>query len=182
MVPGKQEKKVFRATGIPLRTSFLDLWQQIELAEPLPASFARLYSLHLQKLSNPASAFPPPTPTSRQALKCGTVVIDGDSDRKVKVDEVEAELALQVSEWLQLDEIESLVLVRGVMKKGEEFKEGNKVEVELLERLLMAWAEERLALILIIQNILRHADDADSDLNEWADSLLGEFLVPSTYP
>ncbi|KAH8928846.1 hypothetical protein BT69DRAFT_406129 [Atractiella rhizophila] len=26
------------------------------------------------------------------------------------------------------------------------------------------------------------ADDADSDLNEWADSLLGEFLVPSTYP
>lgn len=167
--------------------SFHDLYEHLERARQTraPDELQRVLTDRLAQLRDCGDMRKPRSPASREALaKSKEVHWHG---KALAVDGVQRDLSLAISDRLDMDEVESLAMLRTFL--DSEHRSLGALERTLisssegfddfLDAFYVFFFEEQLAVIRCVSALLRIAEDAHNELYDMATTVLDQFADAS---
>ncbi|PKI82429.1 hypothetical protein MVES1_003464 [Malassezia vespertilionis] len=164
----------------PSPGSFHDLYEHLEHARQTraPRELRRMLDSRLDSLRNCGDALGKPCEASRAALaNDGSVEYGG---RTLPVDELQRELALEISARFDIDQLAALLQLRNFLESEhrsvhalQDAREGARDD--FLDAFTVFFFEEQLALIRCISALLRISEDEHNDLYDTALATLDAF-------
>ncbi|KDQ15482.1 hypothetical protein BOTBODRAFT_158346 [Botryobasidium botryosum FD-172 SS1] len=127
----------------------------------------------VRKLVDP---FPKPSSTSRKSVESGAVTLEDNVI--LRVDEEQQEAVWEISEKLQLDEVESAILLRSYFyNEGYDMRasladKSSGRRTELVEEVTQFYFQERISLLRIFPPLFCPQVDADEELQQLATEIL----------
>ena len=117
-----------------------------------------LLAWHIRRLQTPWEPFQAPSSTSRAALNSSTVIVP-HTTAQIDIEETARQVSLRLSDRIDVDEIDCLLLVRSYDRYAVDDLEEGKVE-----RVALWYAEEALA---VPQIVLALYGLAQSEAGDW---------------
>jgi nuclear pore complex protein Nup188 len=121
-----------------------------------------LLSHHLRRLRSPWSSFTPSSPESRTKLSSSSTITIPQTSSTLEIDDSSRQLALKLSDRIDVDEIECYVLCQSYVAYAVDDERAGEGK---LERVMMWYAEEVEAVPGIAEAVLRLSREQEGE--EW---------------
>ncbi|WVW79510.1 hypothetical protein I302_101479 [Kwoniella bestiolae CBS 10118] len=144
-------------------------------SDPSTISIPKLRSLltwHSKELSSPWTPFPPPSSESKSSISKPSFPVP-QSSVSIPVDPSIKSLAQRLSETTNIDEVSSYLLVKSyqTFSLDEVDLEKEEDKDRILDRLILWYSEETLAIPQIVLALLKLSNDDDSELGQLANDV-----------